>query len=148
MRKVVTGILALCTVSAMMAESVMAAPDTVRGDVNGDGVINTKDIVMMKKYLLGEEKNIDTDGADLNGDQKINVVDMLYLTGVLTEDIKMPEDPKNPEEPKEPETPKDPEGPKDPAEQKDPEESKAGPEAIAEMNKNAKRILLIKSERQ
>ena len=140
MRKVVTGILSLCMVSSMMAESVMAAPDTVRGDVNGDGVINTKDIVMMKKYLLGEEKDIDTDGADLNGDQKINVVDMLYLTGVLTEDIKMPEDPKNPEEPKESETPKNPEGPKDPAEQKDPEESKAGPEAIAEMNKNAKRI--------
>ena len=43
----------------------------------------------MKKYLLGEEKDIDTDGADLNGDQKINVVDMLYLTGVLTEDIKI-----------------------------------------------------------
>ena len=57
MRKVVTGILALCMVSAMMAESVMAAADTVRGDVNGDGVINTKDIVMMKKYLLLIKKN-------------------------------------------------------------------------------------------
>ncbi len=120
MRKVVTGILALCMVSAMMAESVIAAPDTVKGDVNGDGVINTRDIVTMQKYLLGEDTDIDTDGADLNNDKKINVADMIYLTGIFTEAGQIPK-----EDPKEPE---------------DPAESKAGPEAIAEMNKTARNI--------
>ena len=138
MRKVVTGILALCMVSAMMAETVMAAPDTVKGDVNGDGVLNTKDIVLMKKYLLGEATDIDADGADMNGDQKINVADMIYLTGILTEAVQPPQDPAEPKDP-EPENPKE---PKDPAEQKDPEENKDKTDtaAISEMNKTAKDI--------
>ncbi|MBQ5989240.1 MAG: hypothetical protein IJL67_07075 [Oscillospiraceae bacterium] len=136
MRKVVTGILALCMVSAIMAEPVLALPDTVKGDVNGDGVINTRDLTMMKKYLLGEDTEIDTDGADLNGDQKINVADMIYLTGILTEAVQPPQDPAEPKDP-EPENSKE---PKDPAEQKDPEEKNSDPALIAEMNKTAKNI--------
>ena len=139
MRKIVTGILALCMVSAIMAEPVLALPDTVKGDVNGDGVINTKDLTMMKKYLLGEEIEIDTDGADLNGDQKINVADMIYLTGILTEAVQPPQDPAEPKDP-EPENPKDPEEPKDSVEQKDPEEKNSDPAMIGEMNKTAKKI--------
>ena len=58
----------------------------ISGDVNGDGDVNSKDAVLLKKYLAGYMGlNIDTGAADVTGDGKIDSKDAVrflkYLAG-------------------------------------------------------------------
>ena len=51
------------------------------GDINGDGKINSLDVLKLQRYLLGLE-TISEKGklaADLNGDGKVNSQDLLLL---------------------------------------------------------------------
>jgi len=67
------------------------APEFIRGDADGDGKINTKDVLMLRKYLGGaiskDRLNLSAADADLDG--KITMKDVLmlrkYLGGVITE---------------------------------------------------------------
>ena len=57
-------LLALClTVAIVMATMLCALPTAaegnIRGDVNGDGVINVKDTLGLRKYLVDDFPNID-----------------------------------------------------------------------------------------
>ena len=60
-------------------------PETVKGDVNSDGVASMLDIVMVQKHLVHVEALVDTcyTAADLNADGKINVFDLVLLTQLL-----------------------------------------------------------------
>ncbi len=51
------------------------------GDVNGDGKINSLDVLKLQRYLLGLEHLSDAGkaAADLNGDGKVNSQDLLLL---------------------------------------------------------------------
>lgn len=51
----------------------------VNGDVNGDGKVSVKDLVALKKYLLGASEV----GGDVNGDGKITVLDLMVLKKIL-----------------------------------------------------------------
>lgn len=69
-----------CTVCGRNAQT------TAAGDVNGDGKINAKDIVLLKKYIANYDYDtgtstvsVDTVGADMNGDGKINAADIVML---------------------------------------------------------------------
>ncbi len=58
----------------------------ISGDVNGDGDLNSKDAVLLKKYLAGYTGlNINTGAADVTGDGKIDSKDTVrflkYLAG-------------------------------------------------------------------
>ncbi|TYQ16722.1 UNVERIFIED_CONTAM: dockerin type I repeat protein [Acetivibrio alkalicellulosi] len=65
--------------------------DHILGDLNGDGIINSIDYVLMKRYIL----EIDTDipagnsSADLNGDGQINSSDYIllrrYILNIISE---------------------------------------------------------------
>ena len=58
-------------------------PDGVRGDLNGDGIVNNTDLVIMVNCIL-EEREIP--GADLNGDGVISNADLVILVNsILTE---------------------------------------------------------------
>ena len=59
---------------------------TIPGDLNGDGNVNTLDLVRLKRYLLGEQVQLVASG-DLNGDGKINVLDLLRLEKFLLHEI-------------------------------------------------------------
>ena len=55
-------------------------PVIVIGDVNGDGKVNSRDNLALKKYLAGEnEDEVLEFNADLNGDGRINSTDMMLL---------------------------------------------------------------------
>lgn len=51
------------------------------GDVNGDNKVNTADLLLLKKYLLGleNESSIVFNNSDYNADTKINTLDLLML---------------------------------------------------------------------
>lgn len=61
---------------------------TTYGDVNMDGKIDSKDLVVIKRYTLGIPVTIDTNSADLNQDTKINSTDYSilkrYILGIIT----------------------------------------------------------------
>ncbi len=66
-------------------ESVAVIPPLC-GDVNGDGIVNIRDINPIKKYLAGQSGS---DGfvyvnADVDGDGIVNVKDVTALKNVLT----------------------------------------------------------------
>ena len=62
-------------------------PPVMRGDVNGDGVVNIADVTTLIDYLLGNEvQNFNSNNADVNGNGLLNIADVTalidYLLGV------------------------------------------------------------------
>ena len=59
------------------------------GDVNDDGKINGKDVLQLRKYIVGLTKDITEDAADVTADGKINGKDVLqlrkYIVGLVKE---------------------------------------------------------------
>ena len=57
---------------------------SVRGDINGDGDIDIRDLVRLKKYTAGiEGTKILKSAADLNGDGNYDAVDLSELRIML-----------------------------------------------------------------
>lgn len=53
-------------------------PESIAGDLNNDGKVNTADIVILQKFLVKKSNEI-TGLADLNGDKIVNVYDLIIL---------------------------------------------------------------------
>ena len=65
------------TTSETTTSTVNAA---VKGDSNGDGDVNTADIVCMSSFLLGKKTgSVSIENSDLNGDKIIDVFDLCAL---------------------------------------------------------------------
>lgn len=52
-----------------------------QGDVNGDGELNSTDLVMMVNMIMGNTEK--TDAADLNGDGVLNSTDLVMLVNMI-----------------------------------------------------------------
>ena len=63
------------TVTAVYEKS----SDFSRGDVNRDGKVNTADLVLLSKWLLGAEELIDNVQADVYTDNVIDTYDLIQL---------------------------------------------------------------------
>ena len=52
---------------------------SVKGDLNGDGVVDSSDLIILKNELIGNIKvtNFLEDVSDINGDSKINLLDFI-----------------------------------------------------------------------
>ena len=59
-------------------------PETLRGDVNGDGSVNISDVTALIDYLLsGNASGINLSGADCNQDSSVNISDVTALIDYL-----------------------------------------------------------------
>ena len=55
-----------------------------RGDVNTDGKISIKDVLLLKKYIAGTPAETDPDCADVDGNGAVNAPDLVLLKKVIT----------------------------------------------------------------
>ena len=51
----------------------------IAGDINGDGVVNGKDLTRLRKYLAGQDVQVNEDALDVNGDGVVNGKDLTRL---------------------------------------------------------------------
>lgn len=51
----------------------------IKGDVNGDGVVNVFDVVAVSDYILNGSGNINVKAADFNDDNEVNVFDVVGI---------------------------------------------------------------------
>ncbi len=55
---------------------------SLRGDINGDGIVNVADVTALIQIVLNNTP-VDLDLADLNGDGNINVADVTTLIQIV-----------------------------------------------------------------
>ncbi|MGN0606698.1 MAG: polysaccharide deacetylase family protein, partial [Oscillospiraceae bacterium] len=79
-----------------------------KGDVNLSGTVDIKDILDLKKYILGMTSDADSSAADISGDGTVNVLDLVMLKHIILTASNEPEQPETPETPENPETPVNP----------------------------------------
>lgn len=68
----------------------------IPGDVNGDGRVNTRDLVMLRQYISdgctvnpqGYNANVVTDACDVNGDGRVNTRDLVRLRQYISDGSK------------------------------------------------------------
>ena len=72
----------LCSAAVFMPDTQIAASAAERavGDLNGDGTVNLKDVVILRRYIAGDwDVSLDDQTADLNENGKVNMKDVALL---------------------------------------------------------------------
>ncbi len=67
------------TAAEPTATATAPRSETLVGDANGDGAINMKDVLTVRKYLADLPVEIDLAGADMTRDNAVNMKDVLAL---------------------------------------------------------------------
>ncbi len=84
MKRIGTFILSAIMFTSSMGSAFASESVVKLGDINGDGKVSSIDLLLMKKYILGDGT---VQNADMNGDGRINSVDLLLLKKrILTDD--------------------------------------------------------------
>ena len=55
----------------------------ITGDVNGDGLVNVKDIMAIINFIAGKVDDLSLEKADVNGDGAINIADVIAVTNII-----------------------------------------------------------------
>lgn len=71
--------------SGVLSSEQVVIPVRMPGDVNGDGVIDGRDLLRLMKYLDDDTTAINAYNADVTGDGEINAMDTLRLEKYLAE---------------------------------------------------------------
>lgn len=76
-------------VGGSLTENALIYPDAIIGDVNNDSKINGKDVLLLRKYIIGLDDSANIVAADCNFDNKVNGKDVLilrkYIIGLIKE---------------------------------------------------------------
>ena len=62
------------------------SPESLKGDVNGDGVVNIQDLVLVASNYGQTGENV----ADINGDGVVHIIDMIIVAAALGTDAAAP----------------------------------------------------------
>ena len=71
------------TLLTKAANDAVAYYSVVRGDVNGDGKVNTLDLAELRKVLLGASETAEA-GADANADGAVDLLDLIRIKKILS----------------------------------------------------------------
>lgn len=67
-------------VSAIIVNGAVTVIDYMPGDLNGDGKINSSDIILLRRHIAGGyEQSINESAADVNDDKRRNSTDVILL---------------------------------------------------------------------
>jgi len=61
--------------------SIVALPDVIRGDANGDGKVDMDDATFVTNIILGTEDA--TEAADINNDGVVNMPDVMFIINYI-----------------------------------------------------------------
>ena len=88
MKRIIAFVLCICL--AFLSVLYVSAAKYILADANGDGRINIKDVLTLRKCIAGMEVDIVEGAADINGDGAITISDVLLLrrhfAGLITID--------------------------------------------------------------
>lgn len=80
MKRVISILLSVVMTAAVIGTLALAQGNvTVKGDVNGDGELDNKDVVALFRYVSGGEKIEDESAYDINGDGGVDNKDVTAL---------------------------------------------------------------------
>ena len=65
-----------------LSKKVTGAAPIKKGDVNNDGEVNTKDVVDLVSYMMGNT-TLSLSAADVNGDGKVDVADVIMVSNAI-----------------------------------------------------------------
>ena len=72
-------------ISFVCENCILTFAEYTAGDVNGDGVLNTKDVTRLMKYLAGWDVEVNEAALDVNGDGVVNTKDTTRLMKYLAD---------------------------------------------------------------
>ena len=74
--------------TTMTTTTVTTELGLLAGDINADGVVDLKDLVLLQKYLLHKEPLMAEQAScvDLNGDNRLDVIDAILLRRLLLQE--------------------------------------------------------------
>lgn len=64
-------------------EQIKAEDPTIPGDINGDQVVDTKDLVRLMKYLAASGEGVEAVNPDINGDGTVDTIDLVRLMKMI-----------------------------------------------------------------
>ena len=65
-----------------LSKKVTGAAPIKKGDVNNDGEVNTKDVVDLVSYMMGNV-TLSLSAADVNGDGKVDIADVIMVSNAI-----------------------------------------------------------------
>lgn len=70
----------LCAVDVDLISGCISVVDFLPGDLDGDSIVNTRDIILLRRDVAGGyEQVVNTAAGDVNNDGKRNTLDIIYV---------------------------------------------------------------------
>ena len=74
------------TINSFTIDGVAIDTNGLLGDVNGDGLVNITDVVLLVEHILNiENQSFIIENADINSDNTINITDATLLVNIILE---------------------------------------------------------------